>query len=460
MRAISMKCPNCGAGLQAQEAAHTISCNYCGTTSRIQHRTRYLKRKVEMPPPPLAAQRMPVARQVRGLGWIVSMTAFFPLLLGGGIFYVVMKKTGNLSKIGAALSKAADVVTGDRMLYSGQGNALLFDVNGDGQSDVISPVRYVQHDDSYHLAAFDGKSGDKLWQSESFGTNDDVVAGTTALHAGVVVQSDSRGNISGFSASDGARRFKVSLGEKLKTLCANSSSTVALMLANKKWKSMTLDTGAFAPLDGRPDGCARVATYTEHGQIDVEYAGDSRSSRRKRDVSIDGMNVRETVALLRKPGRFIALGYKTPGTRIPMIALFHDASLDVRDDIEVEEAPKEKKRRGKRSKRKSQGPSYVVDWASELPGLDPLSVQEGAPDFAVANDQCVASLYEPKSGRPHVVCFSTEGGQRLWDSQLPERTTYVLRALDISGDRVYVGQWSELNAFDITTGKSVFKLGY
>ena len=460
MRAITMKCPNCGANLEAQEAAHTVMCNYCGTKARIQHRTRFLERKVEMPPPPPAERRLPVARQKHGTRWLVGVTTLLPVLMTGGITLGVMYQTGSLSKIGNAISEAAEDFTSDRMLYSGAGNALLFDVNGDGHLDVISSVRYVQNNDSYHLAAFDGLGGEKLWESETFGNHDDATGGTTALHDSTVVQSDSRGNISGFAVTDGVRTFKVSLGEKLKGLCADSDSSLAVHLADKSWKSMELDTGTFTPLDGEPDPCEQVPTGDEHGQIDVDYSEDHRRARNKRSIKIDGMQIRETVALLNQPGRFLALGHKDPGTRIPMIALFHDSELDVPAEAPEPEETGGKKRRSKKRAKKSRGPEYVVDWSSDLPGLDPLGVREGAPTLAVANQRCVATLYETKEGSPHLVCFSPEGGQRLWDSKLPKRTTYVLRALDITDDRIYVGQWSELDAFDIADGTKVFTLGY
>lgn len=452
-----MKCPNCGAGLEAPEAAHTIACKYCGTQSRIQHRTRYLERKVRLPPPPRSHPRMPVAQQKHGWGWIVTVVTMLPLLVGGVTIYNVMKQTGGLSKLSNAVSNVAGTITGSGdspMLYAGTGNALLYDINGDGQRDVISAVRYVQNNDSYHLAAFDGLSGSQLWESETFGTHSDASAGTTALHHATIVQSDSRGNISGFSTTDGIRLFKVSLGEKLKELCANGKDSLAVHLTDNTWKSMSLETGVFTPLDDKPEGCAQIATGDQHGQIDIEYSDDHRRGRSSRKIKIEGMRVRETVALLNQPGRYIALGHKAKGTRVPMIAAFHDSELDVLAE-EPEPATKKRKRRSKHKK-----PDYTLDWSAALPALNPLGVKEGAPEFVVANGQCVASLYQPKKGSPHVVCFDPVSGVRTWDSPLPKRTTYVIRGLDVSEKRIFVSQWSELDAFNIDDGAAVFKVGY
>ena len=456
MRAISMKCPNCGARLETNETAHTVSCKYCGTQSRVQHRTRILERKIELPPPRPAQRRMPVAKQKHGMGWIVFVSTLMPLFIGGAIFYTTMKRTGGFSKISGALTGVTDTVIGDLMQYSGSGNALLFDVNGDGESDVIGTVRYVQNNDSHHVAAFDGLSGEQLWESETFGTHDDAISGTMALHGGTVVQSDSRGNISGFSAKSGERLFKVSLGEKLKSLCADGTSSLAVHLADKTWKSMDLATGAFTKLDDEPAGCAQIPSDSEHGQIDTEYSNDHRRGHHKLKVHVEGMQVRTTVALLNQPGRYIALGHKVPGTRIPMLAAFHDAEMDV--TAEAPDPAGEKRRKSKR-KKKSHGPKYVVDWSSDLPGLDPLGVREGAPELVAANQQCVASLYEPKSRNPRLVCFNPVSGIRLWDTPLPKRTTYVIRALDITDKRVYVSQWGELDAFEISDGRRIFTIG-
>jgi DNA-directed RNA polymerase subunit RPC12/RpoP len=452
MRAISIKCPNCNASLEAGESAHKVRCNYCGTESRIQHRTRFLERKIELPKPKPAERKMPVAKQRHGRRWIAIITVIttiLPLAVGGAIFWTVMEKVGGIEEVGNALGRAADVVTGDQWTYGGGGNALMYDVNGDEYPDIIAPIRYVQKDDSYYLAAFEGRGGSQLWKSETFGNHDDANQGVTVLHNKVIGQADSRGNFSGFSADDGKRLWKVSLGEKVRQVCADSEISLALKLTDKTWKNINLADGTIITYDDEPNTCGRVAIHARQGQVDLDYSSANRRRRRPK-IKIDGMRVDELISLLAEPGHQVALGHKDPGTRIPMVAYLKTPQS------EEEEEGESKKKRRKKKKRK---PKAEVMWSSELPALDPLSVDEGAPEFVGVNKSFIATIYEPKEGAPHVVLFSREGGQRIWDSPLPGDGSFVITSIDMTPERVYVGQWGRLNAFDIEQGRLVFSLG-
>jgi hypothetical protein len=436
-----------------------VQCSYCGTHSRIQHRTRFLERKIELPPPPPQERHMPVAEQRHGLKWILSITSFFPLLIAGAVTYFTLESTGGLKSIGNAIDQAKQAVSlQDRWSYAGDGSALLYDVNGDGNGDIIGPIRYVQNNDSYHIAAFDGQTGSKLWESERFGTHDDMIAGRTGMHGDYIVQPDSRGNISGFAVHTGERLWKVSMGEQLREMCApgdipdgNASHTyLALGLKDKKWKSLNLADGAFTPLEARPKDCHAIAMHVRRGQPGHQYASDSRK-RKPPKLNIEGMSVKDSLELAFEPGRHLLIGQKTPGTAIPMLALIHSSELD-----EPDPADSNKKKRRKKSPK----PRLIVDWVSELPALDPLSVKEGAPKLVAMNSNYVAAIYEPKQGNPRVVGFSREGGRRLWDTVLPDNSSYALRALDIGKTRVYVSHWGRLDAFDASNGEFVFSLGY
>jgi DNA-directed RNA polymerase subunit RPC12/RpoP len=230
MRAISLKCPNCNANLEAGETAHKVTCTYCGTQARVQHRTRFLERKIEMPPAPPAERRMPVAKQRHGFRWVALMSSIFPLIgIGIAVFFTV-QQVGGLDRVGDALSDVKDSVTGDKWIYGGKGNALLHDVNEDGKLDVVSTIRYVQRDSSYHLAAFDGVTGTLLWESERFGDHSDANSGLTILHGNAVTQSDIRGNVAAYAVATGERLWKVPVGEKVKEVCADDEVSLAMQL--------------------------------------------------------------------------------------------------------------------------------------------------------------------------------------------------------------------------------------
>jgi outer membrane protein assembly factor BamB len=192
-----------------------------------------------------------------------------------------------------------------------------------------------------------------------------------------------------------------------------------------------------------------------HGQPNLRYASDNSRTRRVR-LKIDGMAVSDLVTLLDQPGQQVAMGYKSPGTRIPMVAYLRQPGSESEDGGEEDAAAKKRKSRKRGKVNRAPKPELV--WASELPALDPLSTKEGPTEFVAISQGYIAAMYSPKSGAPHLVCFSREGGQRLWDLAMPGRTS-VVTGIEISGDRIYVTQWGRLDAFELERGSHVFAIG-
>ncbi len=454
MRAISIKCPNCGGSLEAPETAQKVVCSYCGTHSRIQHRTRILERKIQLPPPPPQERHMPVAKQRHGTRWVFGLSSLLPLAIAAGSSIYAMKSSGELAKIGEAISQARDAIQPASASAAvgrpaGSGSLLLHDVNGDAAPDIILQVRYVSDKDRYRLAAYDGLSGERLWESKPFGNHSDALDGKTGLLGDFLVQSDSRGNMSAFSASTGGSLWKISMGEKLDEMCGIDDAHLALGLRDKNWKSLQLSDGALTALDGRPSGCRELSEYKKRGHPEEIFASSSRKLRVPK-LKIDGFKARDSLELADAPGRHLLLGHKMPGTRVPMIALIHDSQLDQSDD----EGSGSSRRKPSRGKVK-----LVLDWSSELPALDPLRVRQGAPELVAMNSLFVAAVYEPDEGPAHLVCFAREGGTRLWDKPVPGNRSPVLSAIDIASARVYISQWGRIDAFDAGDGQLVFTLG-
>ena len=164
------------------------------------------------------------------------------------------------------------------------------------------------------------------------------------------------------------------------------------------------------------------------------------------------MDVRDLVTMPSEPGHQVALGNKSPGTRIPMLAYLRAPAPE--SDESEEEPPKKKRRKRK----KPTAPKPTMVWSSELPAIDPLATKEGPPEFVAVSTGYIASIYQLKSGATHVVCFTREGGQRLWDTELTKDHSPI-SAIDIANDMVYVSQWGTLSAFKVDDGSRAFKLG-
>jgi hypothetical protein len=305
------------------------------------------------------------------------MSSIFPLIgIGIAVFFTV-QQVGGLDRVGDALSDVKDSVTGDKWIYGGKGNALFHDVNEDGKLDVVSTIRYVQRDSSYHLAAFDGVTGTLLWESERFGDHSDANSGLTILHGNAVIQSDNRGNIAAYAVATGERLWKVPVGEKVKEVCADDEVSLAMQLSDKSWKRILLKDGYISLLEESPENCERVAIYGRFGQKHLVHSSQQHRRRRPR-LKLEGMDVKDLVTLTLEPGHQVALGYKSPGTRIPMLAYLRIPVPE--SEGESDEEPDKKKRKKKRKSAKSKRePKPALVWSSELPALDPLATKWPTP---------------------------------------------------------------------------------
>ncbi len=415
-------------------------------------------------PAPLPAQRQfPIATQRHGATWLIVVAVLLPLILGGGIFYVVMKKTAGLRQLGEAASTSNAISSNERMMkYTSPGNTLTYDVNGDSHPDIITKVNYVINQKGVFLAAFDGTNGKKLWQSPHVGSMQETAGQITAIVGNTVLQTDSLGNIAGFSVSNGSQLYKVSLGEKLTSLCGNGDHSIAVNLADKSWKQMSLPDGSFIPLPGPPENCSELQRSYRRRRLNRLFfsgghAREAASEPSKLNVDVDGMNITETVVIPGEAGTefFLAVGYKAPGTRIPMLARFHDAALDeAANQVDTEGTPKKKRKTKNNSKR-----TFAIDWSVALPSVDPLTTTTGAPNWLASSASCIATAYEKQKAPPVLVCFAPTTGERKWEVSVSKRALYMLQAIDIVGDYVYVNVSSQLEAFTVDRGEPAFKIG-
>src|SRR4029079_6076809 len=88
MEAIQIRCPHCGATIDASGEADNVTCAYCGTPSRVQRRSRVLEIPMRVPRsgPPA------VARQVVARGAMITVWVIVSIMLVGfgvGAFLVI-----------------------------------------------------------------------------------------------------------------------------------------------------------------------------------------------------------------------------------------------------------------------------------------------------------------------------------------------------------------------------------
>jgi hypothetical protein len=422
MRVIQVKCSQCAAVLKVEPDKEFIDCEYCGTRSTVQRRTRVfqLPRPV-VAPVQVATQTPRVALQVVNKARIVVslFSTLFSFALIAGIFWFVNKqveKATGKSVIGLARSAAGGGP--GRMTWLGHGPALLARLDGDRIPDPVGRVRYVGGGDALHLAAFSGASGERLWQSAALGSYSDTYQGRVIHADPLILFADPRGSLTAYRSADGGVKWTVSLSDKVERACRLDARSIAIQTADQSWQTVSMADGAARRSSG-PVGCTRLPD-------DDEDTGDpALVVMQPGSLKVPGMSVARVVRRGRGPP--IAVGSKQPGSAVPMLARL-DRSRPV--------------------------------WKVEVPAGNPLAARTSAPEFVSITDSQACAIYEQQdSSPPRLTCFDLASGSRRFDSEIEKGTTIVMEALVWSGQRFYLSSWGHLQVFDDATGQRLHLIG-
>jgi outer membrane protein assembly factor BamB len=352
---------------------------------------------------------------------------------------------------------------GQKQLWGGLAPQLA-DVDGDGTPDIIGTIRYVMDNDRTHLAAYSGKTGDRLWESESLGNYSNMSQTKVVTHGSLILLASKRGTLEGRDAKTGKSAWKISLSEKIDLMCDGGKDQVIVETADDKWfaidaKGKKQPTEALLRLDQQYTNDAARSRFDAAGgpaEKAEKPDDDTPASRRRRRpnqeklpenaciplggqwrsaaglvtlqswhdlAKVDGMTVER---LARKPGGSITvgLGHKSPGTAVPMIAKIV---------------------------------GMHATWVTDIPSVDPLVASFDQKHFAMT-DKAAFALYK-LSGTPekfHLAAFDLASGKRLWDKQIAKGN---IAGMVASAGTVLVSTWSDLRAYDASNGNERFSIG-
>jgi len=450
LRAIVVKCPQCGANLRVEEHLTSVTCQYCGTVASIQQRSRVfqvpqpLPPQAFYPPPQYPPQQLPyvppIARQrVSALVFLVPIVMM--VAAGGGASYLAMRGVAKGTQVAAKYQQVAK----QRVDWYGAA-PVTTDVDGDGTLDLVGFVHYVLDGDHAHLAAFSGTTGAPLWQSENLGKSSELNQADLGGAGDFVYWTSVDGVLHARDRKTGAIRWELSLGEKVESMCASPvAGEVTLVTADGQWwivdatgqkrstnPLLRLDSSGSKPddvlkrflaigPDGAPGVCVNINTGAWQRPVGL-LTLDSWSTLPK----IEGMNVERLIRAAGGPT--IAVGSKTPGTRVPMLA-----RLD-----------------GKK-----------VPWMIEIPSTDRLTASS-EDHLAGMSSTAVYVLYQPRSssGPTLLVAFELATGERLWEQEVKQGIgSLTVVGIVVTGDTVTVASWSALQGFATSDGAPRFVIG-
>jgi len=399
MRAVSVKCPNCGALLNVSEAATTVACEYCHTTSQIRRRTMFLERQEQMP---ARSAGLSVAVQRHTGRWFMTL-ALVPMLLGVAVVGAIAYRRGAFG--------------GGGRIWHQLGPIQAMDVNGDG---FVDPIGFAMHpfasDENTTLLAVSGKDGSVLWESKSLGAFSEVASSNIVATKTALFVARDAGRLRGFDSKTGNATWSTQLAEKPKTFCAGEDSGhVVIETADGAWITLDMATGTTSPAIPT-QGCPRIAG----GTIGSPSRQSKTISNFDEIESAATMNVEEVVHHI---GSDVAIGFgvRLQGTRVPMVGVYRLA-----DGAEV--------------------------WSAEVPASDPLSADTGAPTGKVTKDH-IALVYEQGDDARRITVFRIADGQRLWDREVPGH--WGVTGLAIVNNSVLASS-AGLYSFDLDTGALQF----
>jgi hypothetical protein len=456
MGAIAIRCPECGATIPAPESSTVATCAYCGTKSQIRRRTRFLE--IPQPAAQLPGPALPMAMQQHSKRWMVGLI-MMPVFIGGAIALTLFAQR--------AASRAAEGPAHLRESgWDGTSGAALVDVDGDGTIDIVGRAEVIQPEHIAMIGAWHGTTGKRLWVTAALGPRNERLQAPIAVVGQVVMTTDARAGISAFKLGDGTPLWSIRLNEKINRFCVGAEGMVLAQTADEQMHPIKVADGALQPAGPAAGPCIPVLGDNHRGDRDAWDVWSSHTTRALTPgTKIEGLD--STTALHhRGTGRLLALGHKTPGTRVPMIAAYRWPEIEAVDIAAIERQvsatkdPKERNRlreiaRTAEAALRNQKPE--AQWTAQVPGIDPLSVSEGDPDPEDVAFDADAVIVAYGTRTTHVFRLSSiamSDGRRRWDIELPgnDPMTTVL----LSPTHALVSRWSGLYAFDRATGAPAF----
>lgn len=400
VQATRFTCPECGANLPvAGEDAATAKCSYCGTSARLQRRTKVMQRPVKLPPPkPDEPKR--VARAKRE--WTVQSVlanAFFTLLFVG-VFG------------GMAVIYYSDWHRDHTVQWRDIDTPRMIDADGDGVADVVG-IGELGTDPQ--LVAVSGRDGHVLWHI----TPDDRKNPPHALGVigETIVIADARGTLYAYEPKTGAQRWKADMPDEVYGFCADPSpSSFVVDMPSGAHQRVTTATGAVTPFAKAHDWeCDHVLGSTEDGSV----VGGTSVRGNFESATMD-------VALVyaRGTGPRVVSGQHKGGRAIARLAA-----------VEAN--------------------GHVL-WEHDVADGDPRDIETGgAYALGIADDTIVAEYHRsaPANGE-RVAGFDRTTGVRRFDV-----AARVIGKLNLGRDYFVIGNNACLAAYDLKTGASKWHFG-
>jgi len=441
-RLIKTKCPECGARLKVDPDKNEAKCEYCGAISRVE-----TGKPTDTPPP--ARGGAPIQPVIRisswaRWSWLIYVAVALVISLGTGgisLFTHLVSRTANGGSAGGI--SVLGELTGDRMQWVGNRQAMLVDVNQDGVADPVGWIRFLGASGSMdHLGAFDAVTGQRLWATDPISDTSNSSNAKAALAGDKLLVADTTGTLRAFSVSTGQLVWSGLLGERVERFCAGQQGYARVEKVDKQAVTVALATGQLSPAGAVDEKQFCSGLFTDvPGETPAVRFGGGTFDEWIMQPEMEGLDVGAVVADLRA-NTWIALGTRKPGTRVPTAAGYKGPG---------------KLAHGNWMRKKKATPT----WLAAIPGVNPLGVEQGAPGTGTISQGRLLVPYQLTGAQAtwRLACLEATSGRSLWDVAIPQSETGGIGAVVASDRMVFVSGWTFLHLFDLGTGQHRATIG-
>ncbi|HEX4446443.1 MAG TPA: PQQ-binding-like beta-propeller repeat protein [Polyangiaceae bacterium] len=448
--AVSRKCSNCGANLDAAPEGTTLHCRYCGTAYQAPAQAPPPQRIVVIQPSAQPAWS-PARRAARGPVFGV----FFALLIGGTAAFISWRGQStaitSLTSLPSLPSFPSDLVaaaTSSFMWDTVAGPPMPAAVGAGGGTAVEGFVGRVRAhgDDMLWIAGYEGATLGQIWKVGPFGTYTQGYQSTfTSVVGHDVVVTDYRANVHVYDVATGKETRTLKLTDRAKSMCAGpdgkasdtrsadgkpsgGGARVWIEVSDEKNVMLDVDAGTLSQAS-RPAWCPDLWAASDDCRGWLKR-GPPRLECKTAEAApkVPGF---EALNVIEEGDLGVALGTKHPGSALPIVVGFD---------------PKTK----------------TVRWQESLAAGDQAGVAESSTTSlmdAMAGGR-FAAPYELTSKGWHFAAFDARSGQRIWDVPLQSQIGVdEPEGFSLTPARLYVMRTSTLEVYDAKTGALIGTIG-
>ncbi len=409
-------CPRCGAPLVVEKKQSQVTCGYCELTCTIER---------DDPPANLAdhkAQTVYVPNTSPVLAFVIVGSIVMLTLVGMTIGTFSADIANRVSSSPSAAASGAVASSNDVRFLD---RPMLADVNHDGHLDVIGRSGVAGVMDQDFVAAFDGRTGARLWATATLSKEQLSSDGVRAVVGDKVMVADGLGIVQAYRLDSGKPAWTAKLSDKVAVICQNGDQVV-IRTIDSRLTALALVSGAQHVL---PADTHCQAVYSNKSDQTPDYSIVESRNFAKVGLSTQVDDMHAGHALVPSQGHVVfTFGERNIGSSIAMVAAVMGSQLL---------------------------------WKTLVPGVEPLRtyVNENT-QFATYVAGRLVMPYEMNDSSQGIrmASFDTAHGQRLWDVQVYKGSRDMLGIASCS-DTVYFATGLSLYALNMADGTQRFRVG-